>query len=86
MLKSFILPQALSGAAAVLLNGVERLRASQNEAARNRVTHDFHMELLQLRMNWRLKKVGNSIIGDLSYRTGIGFLLPFIDKLENDQN
>ncbi len=27
------------------------------------------MELLKLRQNWRLKKVGNTILGDLSYRT-----------------
>ncbi|KAJ1519309.1 hypothetical protein ONE63_004608 [Megalurothrips usitatus] len=61
--------KALGGAAAVLLTGAERLRTSQSEAARNRTVPDFHMELLQLRKNWRLKKVGNSIIGDVSYRT-----------------
>ena len=54
----------------MLLAGAERLRASQNELARNRTTPDFHIELLRLRQNWRLKKVSNSIIGDLSYRTG----------------
>lgn len=63
--------QALAGAAGVLLAGAERLRASQNELARNRTTPDFHIELLRLRQNWRLKKVSNSIIGDLSYRTGV---------------
>jgi mediator of RNA polymerase II transcription subunit 17 len=30
---------------------------------------DFHFQLLKLRQNWRLRKVGNSILGDLSYRT-----------------
>ena len=30
---------------------------------------DFHLELLRLRQNWRLRKVGNAILGDLSYRT-----------------
>lgn len=30
---------------------------------------DFHKELLRLRQNWRLKKVSNTILGDLSYRT-----------------
>lgn len=49
--------------------GVEKLKASQSEVARNRTTIDFHIELLRLRQNWRLKKVGNNIIGDLSYRT-----------------
>lgn len=57
------------GAASVLLTGAERLKTSQNEAARNRTTPDFHIELLRLRQNWRLKKVSNTIIGDLSYRT-----------------
>ena len=66
-----LVSQALAGAAAVLLAGAERLRASQNELARNRTTPDFHIELLRLRQNWRLKKVSNSIIGDLSYKTGI---------------
>ncbi|KAL1139769.1 hypothetical protein AAG570_006746 [Ranatra chinensis] len=61
--------KALAGAASVLLNGSERLRACQNEAARNRSTPDFHIELLRLRQNWRLKKVSNTIVGDLSYRT-----------------
>ncbi|XP_014244593.1 mediator of RNA polymerase II transcription subunit 17 [Cimex lectularius] len=61
--------KALAGAASVLLTGAERLRACQTEAARNRATSDFHIELLRLRQNWRLKKVSNTIIGDLSYRT-----------------
>uniref|UniRef100_A0A0V0G9X6 Putative vitamin d3 receptor n=1 Tax=Triatoma dimidiata TaxID=72491 RepID=A0A0V0G9X6_TRIDM len=62
--------KALSGAASVLLTGAERLRASQNEASRNRSSPpDFHIELLRLRQNWRLKKVSNTIIGDISYRT-----------------
>ncbi len=30
---------------------------------------EFHVELLRLRQNWRLKKVSNTILGDLSYRT-----------------
>ncbi|CAG0892759.1 unnamed protein product [Darwinula stevensoni] len=61
--------KALSAAATILLNGAERLRVSQNEMARSRGVPNFHIELLKLRQNWRLKKVGNSILGDLSYRT-----------------
>ncbi|KAK6635996.1 Mediator of RNA polymerase II transcription subunit 17 [Polyplax serrata] len=60
--------KALTGAASVLISGAERMRASQSELNRNR-SPDFHIELLRLRQNWRLKKVSNSIIGDLSYRT-----------------
>lgn len=59
----------ISGASHVLLTGAEKLKACQNELARNRTTPGFHIELLRLRQNWRLKKVSNTIIGDLSYRT-----------------
>lgn len=69
MVQVYARKKALSGAASVLMNGAERLRNSQNELIRNRTTPDFHIELLRLRQNWRLKKVSNSIIGDLSYRT-----------------
>lgn len=62
--------QAMAAAAAVLLNGTERLRNSQSEMNRNRNAPDFHMELLRLRQNWHLKKVGSTILGDLSYKTG----------------
>lgn len=52
------------------MSAVDRLRSSQNEFIRNRTTPDFHIELLRLRQNWRLKKVSTAIIGDLSYKTG----------------
>ena len=69
MVQIYARKKALAGAASVLLTGAERLKTSQNEAARNRAVPDFHIELLRLRQNWRLKKVSNTIIGDLSYRT-----------------
>ncbi|XP_018326714.1 mediator of RNA polymerase II transcription subunit 17 [Agrilus planipennis] len=69
MVQIYARKKALAGAANVLLTGAERLKTSQNEILRNRQTPDFHIELLRLRQNWRLKKVSNSIIGDLSYRT-----------------
>lgn len=40
---------------------------SSSSSSRN--VEDFHFELLRLRQNWRLKKVSNTILGDLSYRT-----------------
>ena len=58
--------------AKILLSGAEHLRTLQQEvkgAHPSRSQEDFHIELLRLRQNWRLKKVGNSILGDLSYRT-----------------
>ncbi|XP_018575308.1 mediator of RNA polymerase II transcription subunit 17 isoform X1 [Anoplophora glabripennis] len=69
MVQIYARKKALAGAANVLLAGAEKLKTSQNEAARNRTSLDFHIELLRLRQNWRLKKVSNTIIGDLSYRT-----------------
>lgn len=60
--------KALAAASAVLLAGVERLRASETMRL-TRNMPDFHIDLLRLRQNWRLKKVGNTIVGDLSYRT-----------------
>jgi mediator of RNA polymerase II transcription subunit 17 len=35
----------------------------------NRNQANFHFELLRLRQNWRLKKVSNTILGDLSFKT-----------------
>lgn len=61
--------KALSNAANILLTGAERLRSTHSEQRNNRNVNDFHIELLRLRQNWRLKKVSNTIIGDLSYRT-----------------
>ena len=62
--------QCLAAAASILINGAERLRKSQMELNVKRAQPDFHMELLWLRQKWRLKKVGNMILGDLSYKSG----------------
>lgn len=78
MIQVYARKKALAGAASVLMMGAERLRNCQAELARTRSTPDFHIELLRLRQNWRLKKVSNSIIGDLSYRTGSFCLFLFI--------
>lgn len=69
MVQVFARKKALANAANVLLNAAERLRNSQSETKNSRNVSDFHIELLRLRQNWRLKKVSNTIIGDLSYRT-----------------
>lgn len=60
----------MASASNIIMSAVERLRSSQNEFMRNRTTPDFHIELLRLRQNWRLKKVSTAIIGDLSFKTG----------------
>ncbi len=62
--------QAMGTASTILLNGAERLKKSEMEkGAKLRTSPDFHYELLRLRANWRLKKAGNVIIGDLSYKS-----------------
>ncbi|XP_052272599.1 mediator of RNA polymerase II transcription subunit 17-like isoform X3 [Dreissena polymorpha] len=66
MLQSLI--SGLSAASAVLLSGAERLKRSHEDKT-GASSDKFHMELLKLRQSWRLKKVGNAIIGDLSYRS-----------------
>jgi mediator of RNA polymerase II transcription subunit 17 len=62
--------------AKILVAGAEHLKALQSEAkeaaaaaSKQSQSTDFHTELLRLRQNWRLKKVSNTILGDLSYRT-----------------
>lgn len=67
MVQVYARKKALATAAQILTSGSERMRATHSEQKNNR--NDFHIELLRLRQNWRLKKVSNSIIGDLSYRT-----------------
>jgi len=63
--------QALASAGSILTNGYERLRRCQEAVSAARHTSaDFHHELLRLRQHWRLKKVGSTIIGDLSYKSG----------------
>lgn len=69
MVQVYARKKALSNAANVLLTGADRLRSSHSEQHNNRNSSDFHIELLRLRQNWRLKKVGSTIVGDLSYRT-----------------
>jgi len=59
----------LTAAANILLSGAERLKISQTDPSRAKSNQDFHLELLRLRQSWRLKKVGNTILGDLSYRS-----------------
>jgi len=61
--------KALEVPSKILIQGAEHLKNLQNETKGVRSPEDFHIELLRLRQNWRLKKVGNSILGDLSYRT-----------------
>lgn len=55
--------KALATAAAVLMSGAEKLKKCDSGQG------DFQIELLRLRQNWRLKRVSDNIIGDLSFRS-----------------
>ena len=58
--------KALSAAAKILCNGADRLEKASNDASSQA---NFHLELLNLRKRWRLRRVGEKIFGDLSYKT-----------------
>ncbi|UXI18361.1 catalase [Sarcoptes scabiei] len=58
--------KAIQQASQLISNALERLQSEANHATRTKT--DFHTELLDMRQNWRLRKKGQSIIGDLSYR------------------
>lgn len=60
--------KALSSVSMIIRNGADRL-ASTSDTSRNR-SSDFHSQLMQIRHNWRMKKAGNTIVGDLSFRSG----------------
>ncbi|XP_014597330.1 mediator of RNA polymerase II transcription subunit 17 isoform X2 [Equus asinus] len=61
--------KSLAGAAQILLKGAERLTKSVTENQENKLQRDFNSELLRLRQHWKLRKVGDKILGDLSYRS-----------------
>jgi len=70
--------QALATAGSILTSGYERLQKCQEAVSATRHTSaDFHHELLRLRQHWRLKKVGSTIIGDLSYKSGTSLFVHF---------
>ncbi|XP_027202411.2 mediator complex subunit 17 [Dermatophagoides pteronyssinus] len=58
--------KAIAQAAQLISNALDRLQNEANHASRSRI--DFHTELRSMRQNWRLRKKGQNIIGDLSYR------------------
>lgn len=61
--------KSLATAAQLLLKGAEKLSKSVAENQENRRKQDFNSELLRLRSQWKLRKVGDKILGDLSYRS-----------------
>uniref|UniRef100_A0A803T108 Cofactor required for Sp1 transcriptional activation subunit 6 n=1 Tax=Anolis carolinensis TaxID=28377 RepID=A0A803T108_ANOCA len=77
--------KSLAGAAQILLKGAERLSKSVAESQENKRQRDFNSELLRLRQHWKLRKVGDKILGDLSYRSA-GSLFPHHGTFEVIKN
>ncbi|XP_053200471.1 mediator of RNA polymerase II transcription subunit 17-like [Panonychus citri] len=76
--------KAFASAATIITSGVERIKQSKNDASRSQ-TSDFHTELMCMRQSWRLRRAGNSIIGDLSYRSA-GSWYPHLGNFEVTKN
>uniref|UniRef100_A0A8C9ZGY0 Mediator of RNA polymerase II transcription subunit 17 n=1 Tax=Sander lucioperca TaxID=283035 RepID=A0A8C9ZGY0_SANLU len=77
--------KSLGTAAQLLLKGAEKLNKSVAENQENRRQRDFNSELLRLRSQWKLRKVGDKILGDLSYRSA-GSLFPHHGTFEVIKN
>uniref|UniRef100_A0A8C9C278 Mediator of RNA polymerase II transcription subunit 17 n=1 Tax=Phocoena sinus TaxID=42100 RepID=A0A8C9C278_PHOSS len=77
--------KSLAGAAQILLKGAERLTKSVTENQENKLQRDFNSELLRLRQHWKLRKIGDKILGDLSYRSA-GSLFPHHGTFEVIKN
>ncbi|XP_075707594.1 mediator of RNA polymerase II transcription subunit 17 isoform X2 [Rhinoderma darwinii] len=75
----------LLSAAQILLKGGERLSKSVAENQENKRQRDFNSELLRLRQHWKLRKLGDKILGDLSYRSA-GSLFPHQGTFEVIKN
>ena len=56
----------------IFVKGVEKLKGipKQSAKAANEST-DFYSELYALRQHWRIKKVGEHLLGDISYKSGM---------------
>lgn len=84
--------KSLAKAAEVIRLGAERI--SQNEEKqKNDFTElpvlktDYFSELMKLRQKWRIKKTGNSITGDLSYKSaGSKFRHPGLFEVKKTQD
>ncbi|KAK6485980.1 mediator of RNA polymerase II mRNAion subunit 17 [Huso huso] len=78
--------KSLATAAQLLLKGAEKLNKSVAENQENRRQRDFNSELLRLRSQWKLRKVSDKILGDLSYRSAGRSLFPHQGTFEVIKN
>lgn len=58
--------RCLGAASKILLSGADRLTRAKSESS---FQNTYHSELLKLRQRWRVRRVGEKILGDLSFRT-----------------
>lgn len=56
-------------ASKILLQGAQDMAGGLKDQQEDLSQKDFHSELMSLRQRWRLKRSGNLILGDLSYKT-----------------
>ena len=74
---TYLLLKSLAKAAEIIHHGAERMKrrnAEENSdflVQTQQSRHDYYAELMKLRQKWRVKKVGNAITGDLSYKSGL---------------
>ena len=74
---NYIVSQNLSSAADIIAQGTKRMETAVQERVDQQLRQggqkleDFHSELIGLRQRWKLKKTGSSIMGDLTYRSGL---------------
>lgn len=77
MLVFFLGPQNFADASKILLQGAQEMSGGLKDQQEDINQKDFHSELMSLRQRWRLKRSGNLIIGDLSYKSGYYYLFYF---------
>nr|CAB3263729.1 mediator of RNA polymerase II transcription subunit 17-like [Phallusia mammillata] len=58
--------RCLGAASKILLSGADRLNKAKSESS---FQNTYHSELLKLRQRWRVRRVGEKILGELSFRT-----------------
>jgi len=71
----FLCVKSLAKAAEIIRNGAERMKqrdSEENDDVLPQVQplrQDYYTELMRLRQKWKVKKIGNMITGDLSYKS-----------------
>jgi len=63
--------QAMQNASVIFSLGAEKIKGIHKETVdSSQKQSEFYSELWALRQQWRIKRVGQHIIGDLSYKSG----------------